>query len=79
MTKRTTSAERKRAAFLADRTEIGPLTCSICQGEIEAQGTWLGGHNAQPINNGRCCTDCNNTVVIPVRLVLIMRADREVK
>jgi len=37
--------------------------CSIC-GEI-----YKGyGHNAQPINAGRCCGLCNDLVVIPERL-----------
>ena len=62
-----------------ERTEIGPLTCSICQGAIDAQGTWLRGHNAQPVNNGRCCTECNWQVVIPARLVLIKRAEKASK
>ncbi len=43
--------------------------CSICEGSIEPHGTWLDGHNAQPINNGRCCDTCNSTVVIPTRLL----------
>jgi hypothetical protein len=37
--------------------------CSICGKPCDRYG-----HNAQPINNGRCCDDCNNTVVIPERL-----------
>ena len=38
--------------------------CSIC-------GVAIGdrfGNNAQPVNAGRCCSMCNTTVVIPVRL-----------
>ena len=26
------------------------------------------GHNAEPVNSGRCCDDCNEHVVIPIRL-----------
>ena len=55
-----------------------PLICSICQSNVDAQGTWLRGHNAEPINDGRCCTHCNNTVVIPARIVAIYRAERKV-
>tara|TARA_R110002020_G_scaffold18962_3_gene65711 strand:- start:1976 stop:2188 length:213 start_codon:yes stop_codon:yes gene_type:complete len=34
--------------------------CSICSGEITKEVTgWDGGHNASPINEGRCCDDCN--------------------
>ena len=47
--------------------------CSICNNEIDVQvfaggGTWAGGHNAQPINNGTCCTRCNDMLVVPARL-----------
>ena len=47
--------------------------CSICNNEIDVQvfengGTWAGGHNAQPINNGTCCTSCNDMLVVPARL-----------
>ncbi len=48
--------------------------CVICKGEIEAQKTpegkvfWDKGHNAMPVVEGRCCTSCNHSVVIPARL-----------
>lgn len=40
--------------------------CSIC-------GIRYGGygHNAQPVNNGRCCDMCNRTHVIAARLRLL--------
>ena len=38
-------------------------TCSICGVKYIGYG-----NNAWPINNGRCCDDCNNTKVIPARL-----------
>jgi len=60
-------------------TENKPLICSICGGDIDAQGTWTRGHNAEPINDGRCCTECNNTVVIPARIVAIYRAEKASK
>jgi hypothetical protein len=63
---------------MTKNTETKPLICSICQGDIDAQGTWTRGHNAEPINDGRCCTHCNNTVVIPARIVAIYRAERKV-
>jgi hypothetical protein len=44
------------------------MKCSICGELIETVGTWTQGHNAQPVNDGRCCGDCNATVVIPARL-----------
>jgi hypothetical protein len=50
-----------------------PLKCSICDGPIEREPLtgWAGGHNAAPVNDGRCCSDCNWTVVIPTRLARI--------
>ena len=50
------------------------MICSICGGTIEKQYDqngnmfWDKGHNAQPINNERCCGTCNTTVVIPARI-----------
>ena len=31
---------------------------------------WVEGHNAEPINDGRCCDNCNTNVVIPKRIAL---------
>ena len=46
------------------------MKCVICGSKIEtdADGKWDGGHNAEPINEGRCCETCNDTIVIPMRL-----------
>lgn len=45
-------------------TKTKPDVCSIC-----GKPGWPdGSHNAQPINDGRCCGICNITVVIPRRL-----------
>ena len=38
-------------------------TCSICGVVFKA---W--GHNAAPVTDGRCCDECNATVVIPKRI-----------
>jgi hypothetical protein len=46
------------------------LMCSICQRPIAPEGTWLGGNNAQPVNAGRCCRECNETIVLPARIRL---------
>ena len=40
------------------------MNCSICENNIRDKY----GHNAQPINNGRCCDNCQATVVLPMRL-----------
>ncbi len=42
------------------------MDCSICHLEIEDEF----GHNAEPINTGRCCDSCNSTFVIPHRIKL---------
>jgi hypothetical protein len=59
------------------------LTCSICQGPIEHVGygvhAWTQGHNAEPVNSGRCCGHCNATVVIPARLRSIQRRVKNIK
>lgn len=51
--------------------------CSICQGIIDVDPRWSGGHNAQPVNDGRCCTACNELIVVQARMRLMMRADAE--
>ena len=43
--------------------------CSICGKNIKNEFS----HNAQPVNNGRCCTVCNDTIVIPKRLEIVLR------
>tara|TARA_R100001509_G_scaffold134254_1_gene87823 strand:- start:278 stop:460 length:183 start_codon:yes stop_codon:yes gene_type:complete len=54
-------------------TNINQVKCSICGGYIEpmrnkdGEVVWEHGNNAQPINDGRCCDDCNWSVVIPER------------
>ena len=51
------------------------MKCCICGNDIDVQcapdGTvvWEGGHNAEPIvEDGRCCTMCNDTRVLPERM-----------
>ncbi len=48
------------------------MKCSICKSEIlpDVIG-WDKGHNAEPVNSGRCCTNCNNTVVLHERIKLM--------
>ena len=48
------------------------MKCDICTGEIDVQANgYEGGHNAFPISNGRCCTKCNDTEVIPIRIAIM--------
>ena len=47
--------------------------CCICGGSIDAHKTpegkvyWTEGHNALPVKDGRCCTQCNDNRVLPAR------------
>jgi hypothetical protein len=40
------------------------IPCSICGVMISAKFN----NNARPVNDGRCCDDCNAKVVIPRRI-----------
>jgi hypothetical protein len=49
------------------------MKCSICNENIpktmiSPKKSWSQGHNASPVNDGRCCGYCNTTVVIPSRM-----------
>lgn len=44
------------------------FTCSICN--VKQYG-W--DNNAAPVNDGRCCGDCNTHVVIPLRMARLKR------
>ncbi len=46
------------------------IDCSICGHPIvpEHISGWEEGNNAAPINDGRCCNDCNGSVVVPRRI-----------
>lgn len=44
--------------------------CSICQQPYEGFG-----HTAHPVNEGRCCEDCNALVVIPARFAMLRAHD----
>ena len=48
------------------------MDCSICHLEIEDEF----GHNAEPINTGRCCNLCNEVFVIPYRITQIFESER---
>ena len=51
------------------------MQCSICHQTIEPKRGWDRGNDAAPINDGRCCDDCNDRVVIPARLQLLRTAN----
>ena len=53
------------------------MKCSICKEKITADPYgWKGGCNAQPINNGICCYECDVNVVLPHRIALAFRKDK---
>ena len=45
------------------------MKCSICNEDNidDFKPIWTS-HNAQPVNDGRCCDFCNTFVVIPTRV-----------
>ena len=49
------------------------MMCVICHQEIDKQYTedgemyWDQGNDALPVADGRCCSKCNRTVVLPMR------------
>ena len=46
-----------------------PLACSICGQDIKPTSCgWDQGNNAQPVNDGRCCDNCDQKVVLPERM-----------
>ena len=54
------------------------MKCSICGELIGKEGSgWGGGHNAWPINEGRCCGACNAMEVLPARLEALMYSRKE--
>ena len=45
------------------------MKCIICIEEIEVEISGFSeGHNAEPIEEGRCCSDCNDMYVILARM-----------
>jgi hypothetical protein len=65
--KKITDTSRRDGVFAPDA-----LACCICGHPIETDlSGWRGGHNARPAKNGRCCSDCNSMVVIPMRIRMI--------
>ena len=46
------------------------MDCVICRKKIYTDPNgWDGGHNASPVADGRCCADCNDSVVMTARYV----------
>jgi hypothetical protein len=63
---------------LTDKT----LECCICGEDIIAEAKakgnlWEGGHNPDPIKNGRCCDVCNYNKVVPARIHQLLSSERK--
>lgn len=50
------------------------MHCCICgkpidvQYDLDGKMIWDKGHNALPVKDGRCCSECNINKVVPERL-----------
>ena len=45
------------------------MKCCLCKEEIVVElSGWDEGNNAEPLMEGRCCNNCNETKVIPERI-----------
>jgi hypothetical protein len=45
------------------------MKCCLCGEEIKPTITgWTEGNNAMPLKDGRCCSYCNYTKVLPERI-----------
>ena len=54
------------------------MDCCLCESEIVATNSgWKLGHNAQPIQEGQCCSNCNTNVVVPRRINDMIERDIE--
>jgi hypothetical protein len=50
------------------------MECCICKNEIPVVLGWAEGNNAEPVvRRGRCCNECNWSVVIPARLTMLKK------
>jgi hypothetical protein len=50
------------------------LKCCLCGDDIREVNGWDKGHNAEPIEAGRCCNVCNNDKVLPARIRLFQNS-----
>lgn len=54
--------------------------CSICESKIVADlNGWNGGHNSWPVNDDKCCGYCNDTVVLPARMMIYFKEQKQNK
>jgi len=65
---------RKPEVWISKRTPQGVKLCSLCHRPYEGYG-----NNAVPLNEGRCCDNCNSLRVIPARIRCIKLKKPEVE
>lgn len=51
---------------------VNKMNCCICKGKIEGFG-----NNAEPVKEGTCCNECNEKIVIPIRILKSLKEDFE--
>ena len=64
---------------IKDYTSDNTQPCCICNEKIDAmvdpktgKEIWTEGHNAEPVADGRCCSDCNNNIIVPFRMMKLI-------
>lgn len=50
--------------FGFEKKKSNPEHCCFCNKELNH----LTANDARPVSNGRCCTGCNVTIVVPARI-----------
>lgn len=50
------------------------MKCCFCKKDA---GKW--GHNALPIMEARCCHKCNNEIVIPIRILRMVKKGEKLR
>lgn len=70
----SSECDNKKTQQLLNLKIMDKNICSICGKEYQGYG-----NNARPVNNGRCCNECNFTVVFPARLVEIHKMNNKKK
>jgi hypothetical protein len=68
--------EEKKPEAPKDGSHLQPIICVICERPIPAKGDWRSGNNAEPAAKGRCCDECDRTVVIPLRIADLYRRQK---
>ena len=49
------------------------MKCCFCKKDLER-----GGNNAQPVMEGRCCSECNMGIVLPIKEIRAFHESKKV-